>query len=173
MPSATQQAPQPAPSSASWLPAAIAGAGLVLAGAAAAWYFLVHKPDADEDKQPEQAAEEKQDKPNLNWRGNLNAKGVLINENNEAVDLTLRVSGNEGKGKGIITEKNQNCEGDVTAIPQPENKVLFDVAELKCPNGNNYDPFTLVCERGKANCIGTSKNGETWNLDVKIEGDAQ
>lgn len=145
----------------SWLPAMIAGALILAAGAAAMWYFLKYKPDM------EKAA----NTPDMSWlKGDVTAEGVLINENQEAVDLKLHFETDDGVGRSYIVEKGQTCEGNVTARPQPDNKVAFAVGELKCPNGNHYDPMTMICIRGTNTCAGTNRNGESWNVKVNFKG---
>ena len=156
--------PPAPPKSSTWLPALLAGAGLILAGAAAAWYFLVHKPEVPARK-PE---------PSLAWlKGTFTAKDVLINENNEAVNLTLSFEGEDGKGKTYISEAKQTCEGSVVAAPLDETKVSFAVGKLTCPNGNDYEPFTMICQKGQSLCTGTLENGDTWQLEVNIQGAAR
>lgn len=153
--------PPTPPKSASWFPAAMAGAGLVLAGAAAVGYFLLHKPEAPAQK-PE---------PSLAWlKGSFTAKDVLVNENNEAVNLTLSFEGEDGKGKTHISEAKQTCEGSVVAAPLDETKVSFAVSKLTCPNGDDYEPFTMICQKGQSLCTGTLENGDTWQLEVNIQG---
>lgn len=155
--------PAPAKSS-SWFPALMAGAALILAGAAAAWYFLMHKPET-----PAHTPE-----PSLAWlKGTFTAKDVLINENNEAVNLTLAFEGEDGKGKTYISEARQTCEGSVVAAPLDETKVSFAVGKLTCPNGNDYEPFTMICQKGQSLCTGTLENGDTWQLEVNIQGAAR
>lgn len=156
--------PPTPPRSSSWFPALMAGAGLILAGAAAAWYFLVYKPDTPVQK-PE---------PSLAWlKGSFNAKDVLINENNEAVNLTLSFEGEDGKGKTYISEAKQTCEGRVVATPLGETGVSFAVSKLTCPNGNDYEPFTMICQKGHSLCTGTLENGDTWQIEVNIQGAAR
>lgn len=152
----SQAAPNP---SASWLPAVLAGGALVLAGAVAAWYFLLHKPHEDAQS-PDNS---------LAWlKGTLQARGVMVDENNQPVNLSLSFGGSDGKGTAYVAEKNQTCEGPVTASMQPENKVLFNIDELKCPNNNNYSPVTMVCTRGANTCVGTNSNGENWHIEVNM-----
>lgn len=145
----------------SWFPALMAGAALILAGAAAAWYFLLHRPEAPAQK-PE---------PSLAWlKGSLTAKDVLINENNEAVNLTLSFEGEDGKGKASISEAKQTCEGSVVATPLDGTRASFAVSKLTCPNGNDYEPFTMICQKGQSLCTGTLENGDTWQVEVNIQG---
>lgn len=154
--------PPMSPKSSSWFPALMAGAGLILAGAAG--YFLLHKPEAPAQK-PE---------PSLAWlKGSFAAKDVLVNENNEAVNLTLSFEGEDGKGKTYISEAKQICEGSVVAAPLDEDKVSFAVSKLICPNGNDYEPFTMICQKGQSLCTGTLENGDTWQLEVNIQGGAR
>lgn len=170
---APETAPQPEPApqptqnitvqkpagSGHWIAAAITGAVLLAAGAFAMWYFMFNKPDA-EDKTPDNS---------LAWlKGDLNANGVLINENNEAVDLTLRFEGDDGIGKSFIKSSTQTCEGNVVAKAQENNRVAFAMSALTCPNGQNYEPFTMICVRGQNECAGTNQNGESWQLQVNF-----
>lgn len=152
---------QPAPSGGSggWVAAAVTGAALLAAGAAAMWYFLFHKPEIQESKnEPAQS---------LAWlKGDVEAKGVLVDENNVPVDLRLHFEGEDGIGTSYITSENQTCEGSVKAAPQEGNRVSFAMGELVCPDGHNFEPFTLVCVRGQNECAGTNKNGESWQLKV-------
>lgn len=149
----------PSPSGKGWVTAAVTGAAILAAGAIGAWYFLTQ--DSDNGKEDE--------KPSLAWlKGDLNAHGVLVDENNEAVDLTLSFEGEDGKGKSYIKSKSQTCTGSVVAQAQPDNRVSFAMSELECPNGQNYDPFTMVCIRGQNICTGTNKNGESWQLKVNF-----
>lgn len=148
-------------SSYSWLPAVLTGGALVLAGAAAAWYFLLYKP-AHEAAEPTTS---------LGWlKGTLQARGVMVDENNQPVNLSLSFAGEDGKGTAYIVEKNQTCEGKVTAAMQPENKVLFSIDQLECPNQNHYSPFSMLCTRGADTCTGTNQNGENWHIEVNMGG---
>lgn len=165
-PAAEPRPAQPAPnppapkSSNTWLVASIVGAAILAAGGLGMWYLMNDKKAPGEE-----------DTPSMGWlKGDLNAKGVLINENNEPVDLTLRFEGEDGKGKVLIVEKGQTCEGQVQARPQPDNRVSFAIGEVRCPNGNNYDPLSLVCARGSNECTGTNRNGESWQLNVNMQG---
>lgn len=162
------QAPEPTPPAKSpgTLMAVIIGALLVLAGMAAAWYFFWHKP---EEQQP---AEQKT--PDFSWlKGDHTAKNVLVNENQEAVDLTLSFDRADGNGKAVVTEKGQTCHGTVSTKELADGKVEFFLSELACPNKNNYEPLTLICGRGASSCSGVGKNGEKWELDINIIGDVK
>ena len=146
---------QLAKKSSSQLPLLILGLLLVLLLALAAWYFLKIKPE---------------DSP-VFLKGDVNANGVLSNENGETVDLRLHFSGESATGTSSITEKDQTCQGTVTAHPGTDNTILFEMGELICPNQNNYEPFSLVCVRGSKTCTGTSKNGDSYKVDVNMEGE--
>lgn len=145
--------------SSSWLPAVLTGGALVLAGAIAAWYFLIHKP----------STEEHASNASLDWlKGTLQARGVMVDENNQPVNLALDFGGNDGRGTAYIVEKDQTCEGPVTAAMAADNKVLINVEELNCPNRNNYSPFSMLCTRGANTCEGTNHNGESWHIEVNM-----
>lgn len=158
--SPSQPMPPPsAPSSMGWLVAVLVGAALVLAGAAAAWYFLYYKPNHDNPLPAARA----QDLGFL--KGNLYARGVLINQDNEKVDLELHFAGSDGKGDVTISEKDQVCRGATTASAEG-SRVLFDIPAIHCPNGNNYEPMLLDCERGSDSCIATYEDGTKFNLNL-------
>lgn len=156
---ATTQDPKPS-GNMSWLPAALAGAGLLAAGAVAAWYFLGKSPEKE-------AANSTPDQSLAFLKGSLTADHVLVNESGEDVDLEITFSGSDGIGEVTIREKKQTCSGAVKASLQPENKVLFDIAGVKCPNNNNYEALTLLCGRNDKTCLATNRNGDTWKLDLK------
>lgn len=158
-PPAITQAPKPS-GNLSWLPAALAGAGLLAAGAVAAWYFLGKSPEKE-------AANSTPDQSLAFLKGSLTANHVLVNESGEDVDLRITFKGSDGIGEATIREKNQTCAGAVKASLQPENKVLFDIAGVKCPNNNNYEALTLLCGRNDKTCLATNRNGDTWKLDLK------
>lgn len=156
---ATMQIPKPS-GNLSWLPAALVGAGLLAAGAVAAWYFL--------GKSPEKEAENSTPDQSLAFlKGSLTANHVLVNESGEDVELRITFKGTDGIGEVTIREKNQTCTGAVKASLQPENKVLFDISGVKCPNNNNYEALTLLCGRNEKTCLATNRNGDTWKLDLK------
>ena len=81
--------------------------------------------------------------------------------------------GQDGKGMSYIVEKAQTCEGTVTASHGADDTVRFELGELICPNENNYDPFSIVCIKGKPSCTGTNRNGESWHVEVTVGGNAQ
>lgn len=157
--------PEPAPasgSSGSWIAAAITGAALLAAGAAA-WYFFSRANPASDNTSASSAS--------MAWlKGNLSARGVLIDENDEAVDLTLSFEGEDGRGKSIIKSENQTCTGQVVASQQSDNRIAFAMGELACPDGHNYEPFTMTCIRGQSVCTGTNLRGDTWELNVNLLG---
>lgn len=149
--------------SGSWIAAALTGAVLLAAGAWVAWQFMHDGPGAQEEAGHASMA----------WlKGDLNANGVLIDENNDPVDLTLRFSGAaDGIGTAIIRSPGQTCSGSVVAESRANNRVAFATQTLTCPNGHNYEPFTMICVRGQRHCSGLNSNGETWELDVNLLGD--
>lgn len=173
---AADHTPPPAPkaSSAGPLIAVIIGALLVLAGIAAAWYFFWHKPEEQKPAEPAPQVQPERKAPDFSWlKGDHTARNVLVNENQEAVDLTLSFAKADGKGKAAVTEKDQTCEGTVSTKELADGKVEFTLSELACPNRNNYEPLTLICGRGESNCSGVGKNGEKWELDINIIGDVK
>lgn len=160
-PARSAGATQPGKKSSSRLPLLVLLALIVLALALAAWYFLKSKPRPSSTPDTSLAF----------LKGDVNAKGVLSNESGEDVDLRLHFAGEDGKGVSYITEKTQTCQGTVTARASADNTVTFALSELRCPNRNHYEPFSLVCVRGSTSCTGTNKNGETYQVEVSMEGE--
>lgn len=160
-PARSAGATQSGKKSSSRLPLLVLLALIVLALAVAAWYFLKSKPRLSSTPDTSLAF----------LKGDVNAKGVLSNESGEDVDLRLHFAGEDGKGVSYITEKTQTCQGTVTARASADNTVTFALSELRCPNQNHYEPFSLVCVRGITSCTGTNKNGETYQVEVSMEGE--
>lgn len=149
-----EPAPEPAPvqKKKSKLPLILLVLALLAALALAAWFFF-HKME---------------DTSFAFLQGNVDVKGVLANENNEIVDLRMQFPKKDGKGTSYIMEKEQTCEGKVEASHGTGDTVMFNLGELICPNNNNYDPFNLICIKGKPSCTGTNKNGESWHVEVTV-----
>lgn len=147
-----QTEPAPLPAKKSKLPLILLILALLAAAAIAVWYFLHNREDTSF----------------AFLQGNVDVKGVLVNENNEAVDLRLYFPGKDGKGTSYVMEGEQTCEGKVAASHGDGDTVIFDLGELICPNANNYDPFALTCIKGKPSCTGTNKNGESWHVEVTV-----
>ena len=135
----------------SWLLPLLLGCALVLAGAFAAWYFLF------KDKNSEDMAF---------LQGSYKAHDMLINEQGETVDLLLVFPGKDGKGESSITSPRQQCRGKVQAHQGQDGKVVLEVDTQACPDGNNFEAFTLVCDKVSYACEAKNKNGAVWNLEI-------
>lgn len=151
----------PAPPTHSWFFPAITGAGLLLAGAAAAWYFLFKDPP---DKTPPTTPAQ-EDMSFL--QGSLKAEDMLVNEKGDPVNLELIFTGKEGKGETRISSSRQTCRGTVSAhLDQDDkDKVVMDLTPLTCPDGNNFEAFTILCRRSTDTCEGFNKDGKMWDLN--------
>lgn len=142
----------------SWLLPLLAIALLILAGVV--WYLMNQKKEMPDDSF-------------AFLQGEINVRDTLANENNENVDVRLHFPGKDGKGESFLVELSQTCQGQVTARHGANNTVNLELGEQVCPNGNNYDPFSLVCIKGKASCTGINKNGDSWQVEVNVGGEAE
>lgn len=147
--------PPPAKSSKGIIWAAIIGGLLVLAGAFAAWYFLMHD---------NQTTETKQDFTYL--KGSFNGAGMLQNAAGEDIDIKLTFPDTDGAGQVEILEPEQTCSGRAQASEAGGNLVALQIIPDKCPNGATYDPFTLTCDKTAYNCSGIYPGGGSWNLTL-------
>ena len=144
---------------AGWIVPVVIGAALVLAGAFAVWYFLMH----GNNKDPEGFAY---------LKGSLEVRDALVNENGDPVVLRITFPGSDGKGTGELVSERQICKGPASASRESDGRVRISVDKMTCPNGNDFEPFSMVCQSGTTSCVGLNKDGTVWEIET-YKGDLQ
>lgn len=149
----------PRPYSSGWVVALLLGGLLVLAGIAAAWYFLYYKPAQQTD---ESSA------GNMAFlRDGFDISGKLVESGGKSMKLELAFADGGSKGVAYARGDEQVCQGPVTANLAGAATVVFDISTLVCPNHDDYEPMTLVWNRDSGTCAITYKDGKTYNIDLK------
>lgn len=149
----------PRSSSSGLVVALLLGGLLVLAGIAAAWYFLYYKPSL-ETEEPSAA--------NMAFlRDGFDISGKLVDNGGKSMKLELAFADDSGKGIAYVRGDEQVCQGPVTASLAGAATVVFDVSTLACPNHDDYEPMTLIWNRDSGACAITYKDGKTYNINLK------
>lgn len=72
----------------------------------------------------------------------------------------------EGKGKGIVLERNDRCTGDAQATLE-DGKLRLDLGKQECANSKSaYSAEIIECTNANSattTCKGLSKSGSGWN----------
>ncbi len=158
--------PQPEKSSSGSLWGVIIGGILVLAGIIAAWYFFFNKDKTPETPPPAPVAEQPKESPFAFLQGEFNTPDNLLEDaSSQNVKMNINFPDDSGAGIIKIIEPNQTCEGKTQASLEENNTVRFNVSEITCPNNQNYDPFTLDCQRDSFNCT-YSGSDKHWDLTI-------
>lgn len=97
--------------------------------------------------------------------------GLANMRTGEPVAVTF-IFGKDGRGKGVIFERNDRCEGN--ALAEMRGGVLhIRLDEQKCRNSSiSYQPVTIDCDNANAGgtvCRGINQDGSRWDANFYRE----
>jgi hypothetical protein len=99
-------------------------------------------------------------------KGSLEVRDALVNESGDPVLLRITFPGSDGKGAGELVSERQTCKGPATASRESDGRVRISVDKMTCPNGNDFEPFSMLCQSGTTACVGVNKDGTTWEIET-------
>ncbi len=102
-------------------------------------------------------------------KGTTRVKDALENEEGHLVDLKLVFKDDSGVGETIIQTSFKSCRGEAHATMVANDKVRLNLSPLKCPNGDDYESFDLICDRNRTKCEGSAGDGSSWVVSPVVE----